>query len=203
MDTFKACNLIERTIIQQINTAIDEDCLVNLIDNKADPFKGTIPQIMSKLFDTYGAITPQSLTATKAKLETITYNHSKPIVTIFTAINEYADMADAAKASGTPTQLINIGLIIVTRSTIFASHIRKWHNKPEADQTWPSFKEHFKATHEAIKKSQPTITTDSIGFHEQANAISILDQVIHKLTTQRKAGSTITTDIASVQLTEQ
>jgi hypothetical protein len=88
MDTFKACNIIERTISQQINTAIDEDCLADLIDDETGLLEGTVPQILSELFDTYGAITPQSLTATKAKLETTTYNHPKPIVTIFTAINE-------------------------------------------------------------------------------------------------------------------
>jgi hypothetical protein len=34
-----------------------------------------------------------------------------------------------------PIQLTNIGLIIITQSTIFASDIRNWHDKPEAGQT--------------------------------------------------------------------
>ena len=34
METFKACNLIERTILQQINTAIDEACLADLSDDE-------------------------------------------------------------------------------------------------------------------------------------------------------------------------
>jgi hypothetical protein len=83
METFKACNLIEGTIIQQINTVIDEDCLAkNLINNETGLLEGMAPQIMKELFKTYGAITPQSLTAAKAKLKTTTYNHSKPIVYI-------------------------------------------------------------------------------------------------------------------------
>jgi hypothetical protein len=108
-------------------------------------------------------------------------------------------MAEAAKAPETPTQLINIGLIIATRSTIFASDFRKWHDKPEAGQTLSSFKVDFKAAQKAIKKSQPTITTDSLGFHEQTNATSLVDQVIDKLTAQRKADSTIITNAASEQ----
>ena len=74
--------------------------------------------MMKQLFETYGAITPQTMTAAKATLETTTYNHTKPIVNIFTAINNYANMAEAADATETQTQLINIGLIIITRSTI-------------------------------------------------------------------------------------
>jgi hypothetical protein len=185
MEIFKSCNLIERTIVQQINTALDEDVLADLIDDETGLLTGTVPEILQSLFDTYGAITPQSLAAAKAKLETTTYNHSRPIVNIFTAINDYANMADAAEAAETTAQLINIGLIIITRSTIFSSDIRKWHDKPDADKTWPLFKDHFKAAQKAIKQSQPTITTDSLGFHEQANAATIVDQVIEKLTTQR------------------
>ncbi len=58
MVTFKACNLIKGIIIQQINTAIDEDYLANLIDNETGLLEGTVPQIMRKLFDTYRAIIP-------------------------------------------------------------------------------------------------------------------------------------------------
>ena len=206
METFKACNLIERTIIQQINTAIDEACLADLIDDETGLLEGTIPEIMKELFDTYGAITPQSLTAAKAKLEATSYIHSKPIVNIFTAINDYANMADAANAAETTTQLINIGLIIITRSTIFASDIRKWNDKPDANKTWPSFKDHFKAAQKAIKKSQPVVTTDTLGFHDEANAAShhVNPQDIDKSTTStRETDSTMTPDTAADLLAEQ
>jgi hypothetical protein len=80
-------------------------------------------------------ITPQSLIAAKTKVEATTYNHARPIVNIFTAINEYGNMAKAANATETPKQLVSIGLIIITRSTIFASDIRKWHAKPDVEKT--------------------------------------------------------------------
>jgi hypothetical protein len=76
---FQACNLIERTIIQQLNTAINKDCLADkLIDDETGLLEGTVPQILQNLFDTYRAITPQTLAAAKAT----TYNHSRPILTI-------------------------------------------------------------------------------------------------------------------------
>ena len=122
------CNLIERTIIQQINTAVDPDCLADLIDDNTGLPEGPVPNIMKQLFETYGAITPQTLTAAKTTLETTTYEHTKQIMTIFRAINDYANMAEAAEATETQTQLINIGLIVITRSTIFSSDIRKWNS---------------------------------------------------------------------------
>lgn len=194
--TFNACQLVERTIVQQINTAVDDDCLADMIDDETGLLTGTVPEIFQHLFDTYGAITPQSLSAAKAKLESTTYDHARPITNIFTAINNYANMAEAAHASETPHQLINIGLIIITRSTIFASDIRKWNDKPEPEKTWPLFKDHFKEAQKAIKKSQPVTTPDSLGCHEHANAAAIVDQVIARLTTQHD-------DEAAEQIAEQ
>jgi hypothetical protein len=152
---FQACNLIERNIIQQINTALDQDCLADLIDNETGLLEGTIPVIIQTLFDSYGEITPQTLAAAKAKVEATTYDHARPIVNIFTDINEYANMAEAALAAETTAQLINIGIIIITRSTIFSSDIRKWHDKPDDDKTWPNFKDHCKTAQKAIKKVSP------------------------------------------------
>jgi hypothetical protein len=107
------------------------------------------------LFDTYGEITPQTLAAAKAKVKATTYDHTRPIVDIFTDINEYANMTEAVHAIETTTQFINIGIIIITRSTIFSSDIRKWHEKPDDDKTWPNFEDHFKAAQKAIKKTSP------------------------------------------------
>jgi hypothetical protein len=64
---FQAYNLIERTIIQQINTALDQDCLVDLIDDETGLLEGTIPVIIQTLCDTYGEITPQLLRQPKRK----------------------------------------------------------------------------------------------------------------------------------------
>jgi hypothetical protein len=101
-------------------------------------------------------------------------------------------MAEAANASGTPTQLINIGIIIITNSTIFSNHIRKWHIRPDNEKTWPNFKDHFKAAQKDIKKSQPEITTNSLDIHEQANAATLVDQVINHLATEQDNATTIT-----------
>jgi hypothetical protein len=167
MDIFKSCNLIERTIVQQINTALDEDVLADLIDDETGLLTGTVPEILQSLFDAYGAITPQSLAAAKAKLETTPYNHSRPIVNIFTAINDYANIANAAEAAETTAQLINIGLIIITRSTIFSSDIRNGTTSPT-----PTKRGHFSRTiskrpkKQSNRASPPLLPTPSVSTNK-------------------------------------
>ena len=76
MIAFNNCNIIKRTIVQKINTTLDKNFLSNLIDNSTGLLVGEIPDIMARLYDTYGTVMPQSLTAAKSKIETTTYNHS-------------------------------------------------------------------------------------------------------------------------------
>jgi hypothetical protein len=205
-NTFNACNQIERTIIQQINTALDEDCLADLINEDTGLIQGTVPEIFIDLYRTFGAITPQILAAAKATLEATVYNHTKPLANIFTAIARYADMASAAECEETTPQLINIGLIIITRPTVFANDIRNWHELPSADKTWNRFKTHFKDAQRAIIRSLPAVTTDSLGYHGQANAASVatvVDQVIDRLQSQQNADSALTPDSAAELMAEQ
>jgi hypothetical protein len=126
---------------------------------------------------------------------------------IFTTINDYANMAEAAEeqAPETTTQLINISLIIITQSTIFASNNRKWYDKLEIYRTWPTFKNHFKAAQKAIKRSQSTVTTDSLSFqHGQANAASIVNQDINQLITQQDTETAMNAEsIAEQQMQQQ
>jgi hypothetical protein len=106
-------------------------------------------------------------------------------VNIFTQINNYASMAEAANVAETPAQLINIGLIIITRATIFASDIRKWHTRPAIDKTWPNFKDHFKNAQKAIKLSQPATTTDTLGYHNHANTATEIDNTAELIAAQQ------------------
>ena len=53
MEAFKMCNLIKRTIIQQINTAVDPECLADLIDDETGLLEGPVHLIiMRQLFET-------------------------------------------------------------------------------------------------------------------------------------------------------
>ena len=68
MISFNNCNIIERTIVQQMNTAMDKNVLADLIEDSTGLLVGTIKEIMAELYNTYGTVTSQSLTATKSNL---------------------------------------------------------------------------------------------------------------------------------------
>ena len=68
MISFNNCNIIERNIVQRINTALENDVLADLINDSTGLLIGTIPEIMGKLYDTYSTVTSKSLTAAKSKL---------------------------------------------------------------------------------------------------------------------------------------
>jgi len=112
-------------------------------------------------------------------------------------------MADAAGAAASSTRLVHIGFVILTGSTVLASDIRKWHDKAEDPKSWPEFKTHFKNAQKAIKRSQPQITTDSLGFHDQANSVSVVDQVLAQLTAQRDAETLLANETAAERLAEE
>ena len=58
---FNPCNLIERTVIQQINSAVNDEYLADLINPDTDILTRTFPTILHTLFASYGDITEQSL----------------------------------------------------------------------------------------------------------------------------------------------
>jgi hypothetical protein len=204
--SFNACNQVEHAIIQQINTALNEDCLADLVNEDTGLVQGTVQDIFDELYRTFGAITPQALALAKTALEATVYGHSKPLSNIFTAIARYADMANASGSEETTPQLINIGLIIITRPSIFAADICRWHDLPRAVKTWIRFKSHFKSAQRAIIRSQPDVSTDSLGYHGQANAASVatvVDQVIDRLQAQHSADSALTPDSTAKTLAAQ
>ena len=81
----------------------------------------------------------------------MTYNNPCPIANLFTAINDYFNMAKSNEATETPVQIINIGLIVLTRASIFANNVQQWQVLPDAIKSWPTFKKHFRTAQRAIK----------------------------------------------------
>jgi hypothetical protein len=113
-------------------------------------------------------------------------------------------MAEAAEATKTQTQLINIGLIISHHSFYhFSSDIRKRNSKPEAEKTWPTFKAHFKEAQRDIKQCQLAVTTDSLAFHDQANTAAIVNQVIERLSVEQQMQQEIQQEMANATQQQQ
>ena len=90
-----------------------------LIDEDTGLVRGTIPEIMKYLFDTYGHISATTLNEKREEILNQSYDPGKPIDILFNKISKYAMVADVAGSPETPTQLIDIVLIILTCSGVF------------------------------------------------------------------------------------
>ena len=113
----------------------------------------------------------------------MTYNHSHPIANLFTTINDYANMEKVNGVTETPVPRINIGLIVLTRASLFAKNVRIWQALPNAHKSWLTFKKIFRTAQRAIKQIQTTTTTETIGYHQSANAAAIIYEFVIYITT--------------------
>lgn len=174
---FADVNLIEATIKRQINEAIDDKYLTGMVNPHTGVFTQTIPEIFATLYRKYANINTQAVAEKKQKVESMQYQHSEPVLTIFHEISELSEYAKASGAPMTASQLIDIATIIATiilqKANIFTSDFRKWNTKPAADKTWANYKTHFDEAQDSIKRAVPTQTVSELGYH-QANHASEL-----------------------------
>ena len=69
------------------------------------------------------------------------------------------------------------------RVSIFVNDIRIWQALPDAHKSWTNFKKHFCTAQRAIKQNHPTITTETLVYHQSANDAAIIDEVVSPITT--------------------
>ena len=92
------------------------------------------------------------------------YTHENPLVTIFQAINDYTTMKEEPGEPTTPSQLIDIGITIITNDNIFASDTRKWNDRDTAKNTQTLFKIHFYRDQKYTNISQLQQNLSNLGF---------------------------------------
>ena len=86
-------------------------------------------------------------------------------------------MAQAEKSPATSEHLLNIGIIILPRAGVFTHDIHEWLKRPEQEQNWPTFQEHFSNSQLELELAQPT--ANCMGFHNQS--ANSADEIVNKL----------------------
>ena len=112
-------------MIQQIVSAVDGKFLQALRSPITTNITKTIPEIFTYLFDNYGQMSSRELSALKTKLEEMTFELKEPVDTIFTEINDFANIANIVKSPLTEQQKIDIGIIVLTKARPFQSYFTK------------------------------------------------------------------------------
>jgi hypothetical protein len=146
--------------VQQIKEALNPEYLEAITDDETGVIKGTIVDIMAHLFSTYGYINPTTLNDKRDEILALTVDNNRAIDAISNTIQNYAGVADAAKSEETPAQLINLTLILLTKSGLFATDIRKWYDHPIAEKTCPNSR-HTSAMPNKPSETAPPLLTNS------------------------------------------
>ena len=113
---FREVNGVERTIFQQIVSAIEPKYLRALRMPGTNKLNHTIPEIFDHLFDTYGDVTPR-IQDLQARVESLTLPPSKLVDSIFCEIDNLAVIAEITKAPMTPTQKNQYGIYLIFQTT--------------------------------------------------------------------------------------
>ena len=90
MLTYRESIAVNRILIQQIVSAMDENFLKALRDRHTNRIILDITDILIYLFDTYGDISPQELAMLREKIEKMQFDPKKKVDKIFTEIDNYA-----------------------------------------------------------------------------------------------------------------
>ena len=97
LQQYREVQAMERTIIQQIVAAIEPKYLRALRDKGTNRINKSIPQILQYLFDTFGDITPKEFKQLRDQVESMIFDPTEPVDTIFAEIEDLENIADMAE----------------------------------------------------------------------------------------------------------
>ena len=184
MKLYDMCVGVEKALTQQIVKAVHADWLKPLRNAITNTIQGTIPEILTFLFNTHGNISPDTITNMELGVKNMEYDaETEPIDNIFTKIEELVEFAAAAGAPYSRPQIINIAYVILKRLKIFNSFITEWNKKVRATpalNTWSNFKTFFRTAYDDLREVGELRIADTT--FNQANLVTqIVDAVQESL----------------------
>ena len=103
--------------------AIKEDYFESEIDLDTGLVKGTAHEVILSLFAQYGHVTPQEAERMRVEINSMTYNVSLPIDTIFNAVQSFGHYCSAAGVEESNGQAMAMILCILTNSGCLTKYL--------------------------------------------------------------------------------
>ena len=173
---YREYTLMQRALISQLVSSIDEIYLSGMRNRITGQLPGDIRAIMLNLFAIYGKIRPEYILERKTEVETLTFNLSDPIDTIWNKIEDLAELAELALRPFSDQQLTDFAFIIINKQRAFRDDVRQWMRLNPIQQTYAALKLHFSAAHTELRATDATV--DELGYHS-ANAM--VTQIVEQL----------------------
>ena len=89
-------------------------------------------------------------------MQIMVYNVNDPLVVIFNAIEDLANIASAANLEKLQQQIINYGIKMLKETGEFETSLTTWFDRSPAELTWANFKKHFNQAHANLVKIRGT-----------------------------------------------
>ena len=101
---------VETVLIKQVVSAIDPEYLKELRDPVTDKINVTIAEVLDHLFATYGLVDSVTLDECETKVKNMFWTLSDPPVTIFNAIEDLVELAEAANLPKSQAQNVKLAI---------------------------------------------------------------------------------------------
>lgn len=150
--------------------AIDHKYLRSYIDRETGVIEIPISDLITRLFNHYGKVTAEDVEKSEEEVRKYPYHMSDPILDVFDAINDLADLGDTANIPYSEAQKLKFGMNIIKRTHDFEEAQKSWKAKPEVDKTWQNFQDHFEDEHDNLMEIRGDSMNDT-AYH-QAHAIA-------------------------------
>jgi hypothetical protein len=166
LDEFKTYTNIKEKLKQQVLSAVDPIYYQDLEDETFGYADVLIPAIITHLTATYGTLTASDLETNRDKL-TEAWNPDDPMENLWKNIKVVRAIATQGGEPISDGTTIQLTLLALGKTGVLSHAIETWHDKDEADHTWPNFQLHFNK-HEKTRLTK--MTAQAAGFHGAQNA---------------------------------
>jgi hypothetical protein len=169
--TYQTTKILLRNMI--INSV--DDIYINALKHRVTKYSTVAPiDLLTHLKTTYGTITIDDLTANTKRMTTA-WNPPTPIEELWATLKDGQEFAKEGGETIADTQLIRLAYENINNTGLFASALKKWRQKPAAEQTYTNFKTHFTTEVEDYERHQPTA-----GSQGYANNTEQIQNVVHQ-----------------------
>ena len=179
---FTETQTVEKTLRQQIIVAVEASYLAALRDRQTNSIGSNIAEIIQHLYDTYGNVTPRTLQDYEDRVKGMVFDPIQPIDDVFNAVMDLMDYSEAARAPYSQQQSMNIAYIILSRPGKFGKWILEWNRTPRNQQSWLSFKTHFRNAQKEYRELQDTTVAET--EFNQAHMVREIIDGVRNLTVQ-------------------
>ena len=175
-DLFQAT---EKALLAQVVESIDEQYMQSHLDNETAMFTASLQTILTDLSTNYGNVTPGHISSKQLQVSTMHYDLSMPVDTVFKAIGELGDLAEAGGSLISAEQMMDLAYLILSKVPILQQELLRWHRRPAVAKTWPNMLIHFRAAQRDLN-SLPSVTDM---FHQANGAMltSMADMVTQRI----------------------